>query len=181
MPRPRGTHTIVGWMKSPAIINKLSRGAHKEEGGAKMVDAEQLVIKQIANRLHEMFDGQIDLSDVKKKPAAEKENFFRTRGLAALALVSELGIAAHLAAASVSDGGADDGIDAVYIDNTANVIYLVQSKWRSNVKKGIELSEFTRFRDGVKSLLSLDWTEDNKNLHRFQSDLEIALGNINTK
>ena len=46
--------------------------------------------------------------------------------------------------------------------------------------KGIELVDFTRFRDGVKNVLSLNWTIENQSLHRFSSEIEEQLKNIDT-
>ena len=143
--------------------------------------AAQQVIARVSNRLHQMFDGCIDLSDVKGKPKDDEENFFNTRALAALSILNETNIPPHVAGASVTDGGDDDGIDAIYIDKGGKTVYLAQSKWRSNPKKGIELNEFTRFRDGILSVLAMKWTDENKNLHRFKVDLEAALGDIDTR
>ena len=124
---------------------------------------------RIATRLHEIFDGLVDVSDVAGKPSEHVESFFLTRSLAALALLSEAGVTPSQAGNSVTDGGADDGIDALYIDKAKNVIYFVQSKWRTATHKGIGLEEFTRFRDGVRGVIGFEWTEENKNLHRFSS------------
>ena len=140
-----------------------------------------MVLERIATRLHEIFDGPISLADLAGKPKEHAEPFFRTRALAALSLLSESPISAYEAGANVTDGGADDGIDALYVDSQRNIVYFVQSKWRQNSNKGIELSDFNRFRDGVRDILSLNWNDENKNLHRFKSVLEIALSNIDTR
>ena len=87
-----------------------------------------MVLERIATRLHEIFDGHINLSDLSGKPNDHVEPFFRTRALAALSLLSESPISPHEAGASVTDGGADDGIDALYVDNQRNIVYFVQSK-----------------------------------------------------
>jgi len=138
------------------------------------------VVARIATRLHEIFDGRIDLTDVAGKPAEHVEPYFRTRALAALALLNEGGISADSAGSCVTDSGTDDGIDGIHIDKGSNTIYFVQSKWKGAPQKGIELSEFIRFRDGVRSVLSLNWTPDNASLHRFKDQLEEALENIDT-
>ncbi|MHB1302568.1 MAG: hypothetical protein ACYCZB_03715 [Acidiphilium sp.] len=57
----------------------------------------------------------------------------------------------------------------------------MQSKWRTSPQKGVELSDFVRFRDGVRAILSLKWTDDNTSLHRFKGQLEEALKNIDTR
>ena len=47
-------------------------------------------------------------------------------------------------------------------------------------RRGVELADFTRFRDGVKSVLELKWTTDNANLHPFIVKIENALKDIET-
>jgi len=141
----------------------------------------QLTVQQIAARLHEIFDGQIDLSDVVAKTPEHQEPFFRTRSYAALSLLAHTGVSPAEAASSITDGGDDDGIDAVLIDQSSKRIYFVQSKFKQNPAGGIDLSEVTRFRDGIKSVLNLDWSPMNANLHRFQADIEKALTDIETR
>lgn len=138
------------------------------------------ILKQIASRLHEIFDGLIDLSDVKDKPPASVEQYFLTRAYCALFFLSELSLSPQEAANCVIDGGLDDGVDAAYVDTNKNVIFFGQSKFKWNMNKGVELGEFTRFRDGVKAALDCNWNEHNKNIHRFASAIEQQLNNIDT-
>ncbi|WP_156433973.1 AIPR family protein [Bradyrhizobium retamae] len=139
----------------------------------------QLLLTRLSDRLHALFDNSINLSDVADKPAKERENFFLTRALSALALMDDAGLLPDQAAKCVTDGSADDGIDALHIDDKRKVIYFVQSKWRSGAK-GVELVDFTRFRDGVKGVLELKWTAENKNLHPFRTKVESTLKDIET-
>ena len=139
------------------------------------------ILVQLAQRLHEIFDGHIDLNDVAEKPANHQEAYFITRAYMALYFLNELGLTPDQAASCITDGGADDGVDAVYIDKNAARIYFGQSKWRKNMSKGVELTDFVRFRDGVKSAIMGQWTAENANLHRFKSDIEQQLTNIDTE
>ena len=139
-----------------------------------------LLLSRIASRLHDLFGTHIKLADVASKSEKDREDYFRTRALAALSLMDEADLDPTEAADCVTDGGEDDGIDAVYIDPKKQIIYFVQSKWRSSAK-GIQLNDFTRFRDGIKKAISLEWDSDNKNLHRFAQHIESALKqNIDT-
>jgi hypothetical protein len=144
-----------------------------------MAGNRQLLLTRLAERLHGLFDGAINLSDVASKPEKDIENFFLTRSLAALSLMDDADLRPDEAAKCVTDGGADDGIDGIYIDEKKKIIYFVQSKWRSGAK-GVELADFTRFRDGVKSVLELKWTTDNSNLHPFSAKIENSLKDIET-
>lgn len=156
---------------------------HKVEatniGEAVMSSAHALSLTRISSRLHDLFDSSINLSDVAGKPEADRENFFLTRSLAALSLMEDADLSPEAASACVTDGGADDGIDAVYVDEKRRVMYFVQSKWRSTAK-GVQLNDFTRFRDGVKSVINLNWTAENKNLHPFKQKIEASLKDIDT-
>lgn len=139
------------------------------------------ILSQLAVRLHEIFDGLIDLSDVAGKPADHQENFFITRAFMALYFLNALGLSPEQAANCITDGGADDGIDGVYVDKKAARIYFGQSKWRKNMSKGVELSDFVRLRDGVRSIIMERWTPENANIHRFKTDIENQLSNIDTE
>jgi len=138
-----------------------------------------LSLTRIASRLHELFDKYVNLEDVAAKSDKDRENFFLTRSIAALSLMDDGDLTPDQAAACVTDGGADDGIDAVYIDEKQKVAYFVQSKWRSSAK-GVQLADFTRFRDGVKGVINLCWTAENANLHPFKNKIEAALKDIDT-
>lgn len=147
--------------------------------GFAMSATHTLSLTRISSRLHDLFDSHINLSDVSTKPEKDRENFFLTRSLAALSLLDDADLKPDQAAACVTDGGADDGIDAVFVDDKQKVTYFVQSKWRST-SKGVQLNDFTRFRDGVKSVINLSWTADNANLHPFKAKIEAALKDIDT-
>jgi len=144
-----------------------------------MAGNRQLLLTRLADRLHGLFDGLVNLGDVANKPEKDVENFFLTRSLAALSLMDDADLRPDDAAKCVTDGGSDDGIDALYVDEKKKVIYFVQSKWRSG-NKSVELADFTRFRDGVKNVLELKWTNDNSNLHPFSKTVENALKDIET-
>jgi hypothetical protein len=139
-----------------------------------------LILTQIAQRLHEIFDGKIDLSGM-SGGTAEKEQAFLTRAFMALYFIDQAGLSPSEACDCICDGGGDDGIDALYVDKKNSRIYFGQSKWKANMQKGVELKEFTRFRDGIKDVMKLRWTDDNKDLHRFRKDIEEQLSSIDTE
>lgn len=145
-----------------------------------MADNRDLLLGRIASRLHDLFDGQIDLTDVETKPPKDKENYFLTRSLAPLSLLDEAEIRPDQAGSCVTDGSADDGIDGVFVDEKEGIIYFVQSKWRAG-SGGVQLKDFTRFRDGVKDVLTLNWNEDNANLHAQREKIETSLKDIDTR
>jgi hypothetical protein len=52
-----------------------------------MADSRELLLGRIASRLHELFDGSVNLSDVATKP--DQEQYFLTRALTALSLLDK--------------------------------------------------------------------------------------------
>ncbi len=140
-----------------------------------------LILVQMQARLHEIFDNHIDLTDVGNRPEKDRESYFLTRAFLALFFLEQHGLSAAEAAACITDGGADDGIDGIYVDKPNARIYLAQSKWRTNMRKGVELGDFTRFRDGIRNVIKGEWTAGNADLHRFRPDLEQQLTNIDTE
>ena len=158
---------------------QMAKGAGEKQNDGGNSNLE-LVQNQLVNRYKQLFGDKIDLSDLAGKTVDIREQSFRSRSFAALALMNKLGLKADDAAKCITDGGNDDGIDAISHDENSKRLYFVQSKWRQNTNKGMAISEFTRFRDGVKKIISLQWDEDNKNLHRFKGIVELALGDINT-
>jgi len=81
-----------------------------------MAGNRQLLLTRLSDRLHALFDNSISLADVAQKQAKEQENFFLTRSLAALALMDDAGLLPDQAAKCVTDVSADDGMDAIHID-----------------------------------------------------------------
>ena len=61
-----------------------------------MAGNRQLLLTRLSERLHGLFDGLINLTDVASKPEKDIENFFLTRSLAALKLFNDSTSAAYL-------------------------------------------------------------------------------------
>jgi hypothetical protein len=74
----------------------------------------QHTLKRIANVLDKQFGGQIDMSDWHKAPEADVRLCFLSRAFAALCIKRLAGTDAQTAAASVTDGFRDNGIDALH-------------------------------------------------------------------
>ncbi|WP_405936125.1 AIPR family protein [Streptomyces sp. NBC_00726] len=86
-------------------------------------------VRQTARAFDETYAGLIDMSDFGNRPPDQTEPAFRSRALAAHAVRIVTGWTPEQAAECVIDGGQDQGIDAVAIDEAAAHIYLVQAKW----------------------------------------------------
>ena len=76
---------------------------------------------RIAAKIKELFQGQIDLSDIKKDEPENKH--FETRSLAALALMMKSGIDVPSSCMHITDGYHDMGIDAIYLDEAQKQLF----------------------------------------------------------
>lgn len=73
-----------------------------------------LKMLRIKNKIEELFDNLIDISDAKSDE--EKINKFLTRAISALSIVQKCGLDYDIASKNITDGFHDMGIDAVYND-----------------------------------------------------------------
>jgi hypothetical protein len=84
-----------------------------------------LHVQQIKAHLAGLFNGLIDMSDCSRKKTEERESTFLTRSLAAFALLHASDLDPKVAALAVTDGGQDNGIDAIHYDDKENIIYII--------------------------------------------------------
>ncbi|WP_328697267.1 AIPR family protein [Streptomyces sp. NBC_00342] len=89
-------------------------------------------VRQTERAFDETYADLIDMSDFGNRAPEQTAPAFRSRALAAHAVRIMTGWAAEQAADCVIDGGQDQGIDAIAIDEAAAQIYLVQAKWSPN-------------------------------------------------
>lgn len=132
-------------------------------------------IEPVKRTLKDTFAKSIDMSDV----TSGQEDHLLSRALAAAYILQISGLQPDAAAAHITDGGDDEGIDAIYCDLINRRLHLVQSKWRKNPSKGIALSEWTRFRDGCKKLLQPDAHKFGAKIQQFIPDIQTILKDIN--
>lgn len=126
---------------------------------------------RITKRLTEMFSGKIDLSDLKKPD----ESNFKTRTLAALALMMKCGINEESSCAHITDGYHDMGIDAIILDEQQKQLFLVQSKWRESGQGTISQEEMQSFLEGVRRIINLDYDGANSRIKAMKPDIDRAL------
>lgn len=138
-------------------------------------------IERVATRLHQIFDGLIVISDEESKNEEKAEQLFRTRAYMALSLLELTDANPVEAAAAITDGGDDGGVDCIYINEKNKRLILGQSKFSSNIRKGTDLKEFNRFRDGVKDVINQKWTSVNTGLHKFRSPVQNLLTDIDAE
>ncbi len=112
-------------------------------------------LAQISKRINEQFADYIDRSDLTEKDA-EIQTKILSRCLAAHAVFMRSGCTPIDAARSVTDGGDDHGLDAIYFSPTAEKLFLVQAKWIKSGKGEPESGDVAKFCAGVRDLINLE-------------------------
>lgn len=140
-----------------------------------------LHVNQIKAQLQRMFNGKIDMSDYLSKPESERDVAFLSRALAAFSLVLTADALPEKAADCVTDGGQDNGIDAIYFDDVEKVLYLVQSKWKQDGHGSIERGEGQKFIQGAKDLVNARFGRFNARVGARSTEIQQALLSANTR
>ena len=138
-------------------------------------------VNQIRVHVSKLFDGLIDLSDQSGANAAMREDFLLTRGLAAYAVHHLTGASAPECAQAVTDGGGDNGLDAIYYDDAEKRLLLVQSKWIKSGNGEPENGEVKKFVAGIRDLINGDFDRFNARVGAKRAIVEKALADPSTR
>jgi hypothetical protein len=118
------------------------------------------------------FKGLIDLSDVKE---VQQPDCFLTRGLSAFVIAELSGAEDQAAAASVVDGSADNGIDALYFDPIELVCYVVQSKWIRSGNGSVDVGSILKFKKGVHDFFLGEFEQFGPKMNKLRPQIEEVL------
>lgn len=136
----------------------------------------KLHVTQIGGHLDKIFAGKIDMTDwVHHKDGDQIKAAFLSRALAAYAILMLTQADETASAASVTDGGQDCGIDAIYFEPTERVLYIVQSKWSADGTSTIDQGDIQKYLNGVRALLDADFAKFNAKINARKQDIERAL------
>ena len=133
-------------------------------------------VNQLRRRLQQTYDKLIDLSDVKNE--SDLENCFLSRSYAAFSLEILADISPEEASKCLTDSYDDNGIDALYYDQSFNDLWIVQSKWIKNGKGEPSMGDVSKFVQGIKDLLELKYERFNDIIRDKEVQIEEALSNI---
>lgn len=131
-------------------------------------------LNQIKTRVVEAYQPRLDLTDAQNPEVA-----VCTRGLAAWVIEQLSGCSAEDAAASVTDGYQDNGLDAIWIDDDASVVYLVQTKWSQDGSGSTAVGDIHKFVQGFRDLVNAEFGRFNEKVRAKQAALEEALNDPN--
>lgn len=118
-------------------------------------------VNQIKNHVKRLFDGKIDMADA-GKPGPSYENQSLTRSLAAYAIHYLSGAEPLNCAKSITDGGNDNGIDAIFYHEPEKRLYIVQSKWIHDGSGEPSNGDIKKFIAGVTDLFNMRFDRFNK-------------------
>jgi hypothetical protein len=135
----------------------------------------KLHVHHIQATLERVYSRRIDMKDYARRPVEDKKNALLSRSLAAYVLADEARIDPKTAAASVTDGGDDGGIDAIYWDREEHLIYLVQSKWISSGHGSPEQGDIQKFMKGIHNLLDLKFDRFNTKIQKRRTEIKKAV------
>lgn len=134
-------------------------------------------VNQIKKRLLEDYIPFVDDSDLTtSKPDAKENNKF-SRALAAYAVVKNTKLSPEEACKYITDGFKDNGIDLIYFDDDSLILWLVQSKFISNGKSGIENGDLHKFIQGMRDLFDMNYQSFNEKINRRKLEIESAINN----
>lgn len=140
-----------------------------------------LAVSRLGAFLQRTYVPHLDLSDAQAKQREERDDCALTRSLAAHCLSRLCRLDPIDAADHVTDGFADLGIDGFVYDRTAKMVYIVQAKWSGNGNKRVTEADASKTLAGLRSLLSVDFSDANARLSRFAPDCEEAANDSETR
>lgn len=106
--------------------------------------------KRIKNFIENNFTSLINLTEVHEN---DRERTLLTRGLSALSIMAFTSCSKEDAVKSIVDGARDYGIDAIYYDAYAKIVYFIQSKYSENCNKTIDEAAAHKMVYGIQKLL----------------------------
>jgi hypothetical protein len=140
-----------------------------------------LHVQQIRGYLQKTFGQLIDIADYADASTEQRENVFLSRAVAALALMHLADIPAARAAATITDGTGDNGIDAVHFDESERRLYLVQSKWSSDGRGSIDRGDIQKYITGFHDIVNTRFNRFNAKVQSKKSEIESAVFDATTK
>ena len=139
-----------------------------------------LHINQIGKKIKDLFENEIDKSDLNPSDA-EIENKILTRCLAAYGVYSSIDCSLEEAGKSVVDGGDDNGIDAIFYSSINKKMIIVQSKWSNKGNGEPDSAGISKFCVGIKDLFNTEFDRFNSKIQSKRILIEKALNEFDTR
>lgn len=141
----------------------------------------RLHVTHIETRLKRTVGPHLDLSDLGSHKDSQLRTMSNTRGLAAFVVMQLGGLDAETAAAGVTDGSRDNGIDAIAVVPNEHRMILVQAKWAADSRGSAALDDIIKFRQGLDDLIQFKWQNFNNKVNKRSAEIEEFLLNPSVK
>jgi hypothetical protein len=132
-------------------------------------------VNQIKNHITRLFDGKIDMTDA-GQPGPDYDNQFLSRSLAAYSIHYLSGAELVDSARAITDGGDDNGIDAIFYHESEKRLYIVQSKWIHDGSGEPSNGDMKKFIAGVTDLFNMRFERFN---HKVNAKMALLLQVLN--
>ncbi|WP_159107527.1 AIPR family protein [Streptomyces rubrogriseus] len=133
------------------------------------------VIRFLRGYLTETFADLIDMGDLNRYPSAGRDLGFLSRALAAQAVRILTQCSAQEAAAAVTDGVDDNGIDAVAFSPNGSDIWFIQAKWSDRGRAVLGEEGALKLVAGLRRLASGHYEGVNAKINRLLTGIDEAL------
>src|SRR5437763_801135 len=131
----------------------------------------ELHVRQIKAALEKHLASLVDVSDLANRPAQEQATGFLSRAQLAFVFSYLSGVPADVAAAAITDGFGDNGIDGALYNPADRVLYIGQSKWRQDGTGSIDRGEIQKFIKGFRDLINARWERFNQKMQPKAADI----------
>lgn len=139
-------------------------------------------VERVKNKFEELFGDKIDMSDCTADNTSDDYiNKKNSRMLAAYALMLKSNADEVAAAAAITDGMKDAGIDAIYNDEQGKELILVQAKWSNDGNGTISQGDTLKFVNGVNKLINFEFENVNAKILNKQREIEKAIKDMDYK
>jgi AIPR protein len=133
-----------------------------------------LHLSQIRKRLEQTVFPYIDMHD-QRIGTETYEQMQRSRALAAYIVHHLTSCTPEDAAKSLVDGSGDNGVDAIYFQESDEKLYVVQAKWFIDGKGEPDNGSVKKFTAGIRDLTSLNFERFNEKIQKRAQDLDTVL------
>lgn len=138
-------------------------------------------VERIKSKFEELFLNYVDMSDEDESRIDDFKNKLNSRRLAAYAVLLKTNSAPEIAAKSITDGGQDCGIDAIFNDENKKELLLVQAKWSNEGNGTISQGDTLKFVSGIEKIIGLDFDGVNPKILCKKNDVEKAISSMDYK
>ena len=141
----------------------------------------RLHVTQIEARLNSTVAPHLDVSDLAAHRDGQLRTMRNTRSLAASAAMQLGGMEAAAAAACVTDGSHDNGIDAIAVIPEEHRMIVVQAKWADDSRGSAALDDMIKFLEGLDDMVQFKWENFNERATDRREEIEELLLNPSVK